>query len=367
MMGFLLYIISLVVINCESEIVLDYVYDYSLPYTEMTYIKDNFTVKNLLNTYLPYSILDNYFFDKIKEKIDTNKTILHFENDYDSALFIMNISFNKIELYNISVYQSNFISFIPDIGISLSHKFEDDSYSIIHMLYNQHMISKRQFAFVPFQYRKKGQLYIGHMDINNYSNEGYFNVDDKYSTWGSSITGMTINGNEIEMNEYSFIHSGFEDMISSNLIFNYMREEFIEEIENEICTIAINVGEESCIICKEYVDRNDSIFIIEIGNMTITFTFEDLFKKSMHQWKSKFISNPYKQYKNHTLLGSSFIQMFDVVLFDYDNSQVRFYSNTIKIEMNIRSNNVRIVKMLIGFTSILLVINILILLMKKIK
>ena len=53
MMGFLLYIISLVVINCESEIVLDYVNDYSLPYTEMTYIKDNFTVKNLLNTYLP--------------------------------------------------------------------------------------------------------------------------------------------------------------------------------------------------------------------------------------------------------------------------------------------------------------------------
>ena len=220
MMGFLLYIISLVVINCESEIVLDYVNDYSLPYTEMTYIKDNFTVKNLLNTYLPYSILDNYFFDKIKKQIDTNKTILHFENDYESSLFIMNLSFNKIDIYNTSVYQSNFISFIPDLGISLSYKFEDESYSIVHQLYNQHKISKRQFAFIPFQYRKKGQLYIGNMNINNYTNEGYFNVDDKYSTWGSNITGMTINGNKREVNEYCFIHSGFEEMISSNLIFS---------------------------------------------------------------------------------------------------------------------------------------------------
>ena len=366
MMGFLLYIISLVVINCESEIVLDYVYDYSLPYTEMTYIKDNFTVKNLLNTYLPYSILDNYFFDKIKKQIDTNKTILHFENDYESSLFIMNLSFNKIDIYNTSVYQSNFISFIPDLGISLSYKFEDESYSIVHQLYNQHKISKRQFAFIPFQYRKKGQLYIGNMNINNYTNEGYFNVDDKYSTWGSNITGMTINGNKREVNEYCFIHSGFEEMISSNLIFNYMKEEFKEEIDNEICSITTNVGEESCIICKEYVDRNDSIFIIEIGNMTITLTFEDLFKQSMHEWKSKFISNPYKQYNNHTLLGSIFIQMFDVVLFDYDSNQVRLFSNKIKIEMNIRSNNVHIVKMLICLTCIMLVINSLLLVMKRI-
>lgn len=357
MMGFLLYIISLVVINCDSEIVLDYVYDYSLPHTEMIYTKDNFTVKNLLNTYLPYSILDNYFFDKIREKIDTNKTILHFENDYDSALFTMNITFNKIELYNISVYQSNFISFIPDLGISLSYKFEDESYSIVHLLYNQHKISRKQFAFIPNQFRKKGQLYLGDMNINNYTYEGYFNVDDQYTTWGTNITGMTINGKKIEMNEYSFIHSGFEDMISSNMLFNYMREEFKEEIENEICSTSINVGEESCIICKEYVERNDSMFIFEIGNMTITFTFEDLFKKSMHEWKSKFISNPYKQYKNHTLLGSIFMQMFDVVQFDYETNQVRLYSNTIKIEMNIRSNNVRIVKMIIVINIIMLIIN----------
>ena len=145
-----------------------------------------------------------------------------------------------------------------------------------------------------------------------------------------------------------------------------MKEEFKEEIDNEICSITTNVGEENCIICKEYVDRNDSIFIIEIGNMTITLTFEDLFKQSMHEWKSKFISNPYKQYNNHTLLGSIFIQMFDVVLFDYDSNQVRLFSNKIKIEMNIRSNNVHIVKMLICLTCIMLVINSLLLVLKRI-
>ena len=64
-------------------------------------------------------------------------------------------------------------------------------------------------------------------------------------------------------------------------------------------------------------------------NIQVEFTIKDLFNYP----NSKIVSNSDKPFHkfNGVFLGIDFIRMMNYTIFDYENTQVSFYSDTIKI------------------------------------
>lgn len=327
---------------------------------------DNIILKTGFNTFVPFSL---FKVGKLNLTTPIIKTeTVHLNNQYKSSLYSFNFKIEETEVKDFKIYftesHGNNRADHADDGIGLAYKFDDESFSYIHYLYNNKMIEHLQFTFEHYDESRKGIIHFGGIPNKSYLRmpyQGVLKVNDKFGTWNTKLTGVQFGQDFYRFNNYAIIHSAFYDIFWSNALNDLMINTiFKKEIEREEC-FKRDYFEYSFVQCE-----NSTLPIFEkdikfkFGNMITTVKIKQLFRYQSGHWESIINANPYMLYDDAVIMGVRFFQLFNFSVFDYENKEMRFYSDTTEIEMNdtMPSMNAGMNKILCVFLMIICLSNI---------
>lgn len=290
------------------------------------------------NTYIQYPLFKASF--KLDSEIIENKTLL-LNNPYESSLYSLDVYIQGTTIEKMNFYLTektgNGRADMADNGIGLAYKFENESYSFIHKLYNDHLIDHLQYTFEHYDTFRNGTIHFGGIPNDKYKYlpyQGYANIPKGSKSWKMKLTGVGFDGQRYEFNKDAVIHSAFYDIFWSNELNNLMVKIFQKEIEQGFC------------INREYYEyrfvqcENDTRPIFDkkikfqFKELTITLKIRDLFRVSSNEWQSIINDNRYELYDNSVIIGVRFLNLFNYSVFDYEKQQLRFYSDHTVIEMD---------------------------------
>lgn len=327
--------------------------------------KENIHFYTLFNTYLNYSYLDGYFYFRtlFEENIIKKLTIIFTKDQIPSYEYQTNIRIQNDTISNYKLYISEHSPHsLKHVGIGVAYKFNDESYSLVHLLYNSHIIEKREFAFGFEMDSYYGKTYIGGIpdeEKNKYKIRGYCNVDDNHHTWGFTFHEIRYEGKAYSIEKYAYINNDMEYMIISQQVFEILKEVLKDEIRKADCTI-----EETNLVkwikCRYLNEVFNGSIQIKIDNMILTISLKKMFKRynMINVWESKCVI--IKEYtSNDIILGDSFLQLFNYTLFDYDNKKISFYTEQQIIKMNDMNSllhKLLLINSVIGLSSIIMLI-----------
>lgn len=253
--------------------------------------------------------------------------------EYESKL---ELSESKLQL-NIPV---NIIDNIDDdkkyveSKIGLSYKYDDERFSLVHSLKQEHIISHLSFSFnrVFSSTSSKPQMYFGGIPQtvkNKYKYKASFKVNESHKEWGINLINVRI-GNEsfnIDYNNtfYSYLNTK-DSIIKAPLSFmKFLNESIFNELYKQRK-------------CSYRYGRTHSIdcFMREIDTFpTITFHFEgyffsfniySLFNVIERGEFGLFLiqSNEYNDYQ--WVFGNMLFENY-LTEFDYETNLITFYSS----------------------------------------
>ena len=296
-----------------------------------------------VNTFLPYSIINK---DKISfispYYVHHNYLVQFYSKEIVSEYLtcITTKAFESTHYYLYISFQAN--SFNPDRGLAFGFRIHDIDYFIVKQLYNKHSIDKKQFSFNNKD-KGKGTLYIGGIPEENLTKmafKGYCQVNSTLSPWGCMLSRVIANKASMYYNTYAIFHSGFSGKIYSNKIFFLLVNTILkEEILNHICYTDTLMDYRIGVYCSEELQErkvfNETI-IFEFVNLIIDYPFSSFltWSESIYKWNIEIWNNPYNYYINYQVIfGFNFFSSFNYSHFDYDNSQIEFFSNVFSIRM----------------------------------
>ena len=309
-------------------------FDFFLIYPERYYPSNAFA-----NTYLTKTSFVRYNIEEIlpveiKEKLKT-VNYLEFKSSFELYDKTKIIDFSYI-IYPSRGRQSK-------EGIGLAFKFEDEKFSFVHHLYNQKIIDQKVFGFTYNKEVDNGTLFFGSNSEVNYTQfkyKGEIKVNEKYTSWGSNITGIVYNNTVYPFNSYAILNTDFFGVIFSHDFFDFMIETFFKDkIDERVCTLKqMNTGCDYLVCNLEKMDISKESIKLIYGDISIKLPLSLLFTQKQRGFVSSFYSNPFREYKNTVILGMEFISLFEFTVFDYDNKAIFLYSNSIemfKLDSNI--------------------------------
>lgn len=213
-------------------------------------------------------------------------------------------------------------------GLSLALRYQDTSFSIVHLFHQKKLINKLSYSFEPKGYFG-GNIHFGSIPndiLPNYHSYGHCRVDKQYNSWGCKVKKIIIGNEQIEIKAYGIFNGGYPDVAFPAGIF----KEFVRIIRNYV-------------FCTEYVDIFSSYISCKRENieyLNITFIFDglkanlklgDFFNCSHLRCTSRIISD--KLYKTQFVFGALFLYQY-LSIYDYENQMISFYSeknNTFEI------------------------------------
>ena len=327
--------------------------------------KENIHFYTLFNTFLNFSFLDGYFYFRtlLEENIIKKLTIIFNKEQIPSYEYKTDIRIQNDTISNYTLYISESSPHsLRHVGIGVGYKFNDESYSLVHLLFKNNITEKRQFAFGFENDCYYGKTYIGGIpdeEKDKYKIRGYCNVDDNHHTWGFTLHEIRFQDKIYTLEKYTYINNDIEYMIISQEIFDILREVLKEEISKAFCTI-----EETNLVrwikCKYLNEVFNGIIQMNIDNMIVTIALKKMFRRynMINVWESQCVVIKEGNEKD-IILGANFLQLFNYTLFDYDNKKVSFYSeqNIIKMKnMNQMSCLIFLINNILGFSSIIMLI-----------
>ena len=344
-------------------------YDINLPTPSVSYPNEKYSTTLPLNTFLSCNILWRTFQPKmITEKI-TNKLEIFIERTYKCEEYMTDIILNNLQINNLSFYIPNGLTWVRESGLALGYHIKDESFSIVHNLFFNKKIEKLQFAFYNLFNKDKGALYIGGIPSDKHKElpyKGIVRVNETLPTWGFKLKNIKYNNSVYQMNIPCIIHSAIDDVFISNDIFQFMvNSVFKEEIEKHVCeSNFLWIYHQNYLVCKSVIKGGNRIKF-DFESFSIDLAINDLFNQLHH---SKFISNTKpNEFLNFSgaILGIGFLNLFNYTLFDYENKQIEFYSDTTAIKVN--DNNQTLSFYIILSTISITTVNIAFLLINKFK
>ena len=333
---FLFIFISYSFVQSEKIITLEYYEVISgRPNPKLRLNNEHFNLPITFNTFLPYS----FFGDEFKYVIEEHKgesLLLTHEFQYQAYKYYTSITIDSITLPHFNMYISDdYISLFADEGLSLSYKYLNDSFSIVHSLYNNYNIDKIQFCLEHNENKGIGKLYFGGVPNNTHLSlpyKGKVNINSKQDKWSFTLENVSYKDKTFEKKMNAVIHSGVYAMMFSDKIFHFITDEiFKDKILDKTCSIKPNKDDGDTLLCDsiDITQSTDNIITFSFDTMTIHLTYKDLFENK----KLLIRTNPFSQYSSYELiLGVKFLTMFKYSLFDYEANQVSFYSDVIHIE-----------------------------------
>lgn len=238
------------------------------------------------------------------------------------------IELNNLNLYIVNKAKSKLTT--PGI-IGLSYKFRDEKYSFIHNLKKDNYIKKLSFAFDKIENDKKiGNLYFGGIpnDVIQNKYKVSIDVDDKNITWGAKLDKIEYKMNDIvyeyHNNYYAYLNT-IQDRIfvPTDFFIFFNKTLFGEFYKSGLCQLT-DLSKTKYINCKEDIYDIFPNISFYLGGTKIQLSSQQLFGKLNQRNTYCIIQN--NIYDNATwLLGNFFFDQF-LTEFDYENSQIHFYS-----------------------------------------
>ena len=250
------------------------------------------------------------------------------------------------------------------IGNFALSKSIDPAYSIIHYLYNQHLITKRVFMLENYVNQNAGLLYIGDYVSHEIFNNALFSYVPTSSTsqWSVMLSYIHL-GNIYDSYKYDEktkrVHLDFysnnyytvnqpvffsynDDMSYVPLkFFNFLIDTYFKDfMVKDICKTIIYDDDIEGIICKREIKSKATKinFIIKDFSLRMSHLLFDVNNiNDDSEYKFKFIFAAKKE-EDVFIFGSTFLGEF-IISFDYDNNQIGFFSSTSKDLIIIHSNS----------------------------
>ena len=297
------------------------------------------------NTFNHYSVFINRYVTKIPENIVSDqKYPFTFEENFIGYKYKTDFQMDGCLVKGYTSYVLNDIDYFSDnVGISLAYHFEDESFSIVHLMYKHKHIEHLSFAFQDFG--PYAMTHLGGIPTKDYLNktyQGIFPIDESLHTWGFTLNKIIFKDKEYEINMPTMIHTGLRGSFFSNGLFEFMKNTLLkEEFEKESCKIGDGRFKGKAIFCNEESRKIEFVF----GKTKLVLdTQKDLFTNS------HFCDNPYPYYNFTGLfLGIFLLKKYEYSVFDYEKKQVELYSDTMVIEM---VNNKRVIQNLLCYLSL---------------
>ena len=302
-----------------------------------------------INTFITESFFDIFFNDLNESNII--KTIED-DSDYKTIYFLYQttILINNTTLPNYLFYESHSSRWTRYTGLALGYHVTDESFSLVHSLYNNKQIDKKKFAFYNMKNKDNGTLFIGGLPNNQYKSLKYHSivkVKESLPTWGFSLNSIKYNNTLYPMTIPCIIQTGISNIFISNDIYQFMAEIVMkQEIESNRCEVKETqfLGESSLqkyIYCFEGSNVLNQSIEFTFENMKLELTIRDLYK--FNKFPLVYSNGEPKLFHNFdgVILGANFLNLFHYTVFDYDNKQLEFYSDTTKITEILHSNKLR--------------------------
>ena len=360
-----LYVILIIIslVRNENIFSFDYKTNGGLIALEFNYF--NYNRSGLfINTAFPFSIINKNYYDAIGSKRMFDLSMWLVEKEYAYTLIESNFTVGQVHLENYKYFiQSNEKKHLSDI-LSLSYRHDEESLSLVHLLYKERQIAKRQFAFEGM----KNKLYIGGVPENRHKAmpyKGRCKIKDNVYEWTCSIKRFSYGDIVLDMNEEVIFYSSIDDAIYSNQLFDFMTNRvFKTQIEKHHCIIKSLEGDIKFLHCLGLVFHNKlNNITMTLGDMTLSIPTEILFGYYGGQ-DSLFNNNPFPDYQNKTIIGMSLLSKFNYIVFDYDNKDVEFYSDIYPI-VQAEGEGTEMVKMIYICVMVVEMIGVILLLIKQ--
>lgn len=309
-------------------------YNGKIPYPELTFPKEKYRTTFNLNTYLSFSLIQissNYLLSSsLKDSIN-----IQLDDEYRSNSYLIDISLtNEITIPNISVYVTLDLGWTRDKGIALGYHYKNETYSIVHQLYNNKIIEHLQFSFHNIRSYLQGNFYIGGIPNNSHLSfpyKGIIKVREDLPTWGINLNGIKYKNKKYEMSVPCIVSSGMYGIISSDNFYDIMKEKVLKGRGCVELTSSTQKYSQYFLYCVE-INKEEEIEMV-LGNNVFKLRIEELFNNENH---SLFYSNSKNQpilHFNGSIIGVEFLNKFNYSIFDYENHQIEFYSDYLKISL----------------------------------
>ena len=286
--------------NCTIDITSDQNIIY-LPKKKFKEISKNQEIKNYITQdkttikYIPYNI-NNFIIDGNGYSRDQKVSIKNL-NSY------LTIQKNKNQINT----------------LALSHYINPNN-SIVHQLYNNHIISKRQFNIL-YSFPNEGTLSFGKegsfmRDMKNFIRECKA-VEQKY--WGCHLSGF-FNGNySIKINRDAIFDNVQKYIIVPLEFFEYLKKNIFEEyLKQKKCKIYENYFLQKIICDKEIKENFEIMHFIFDDNVDLRLYSKDLFDEQ----NSVIII--YEKQNIEFIFGISFLSNYNII-YNYDEDKIKFF------------------------------------------
>lgn len=296
-----------------------------------------------INTFLHFTHIGPMLYDS--EHSTSGKYISHDPVSIEDKIYIPELYKDYViigedNIANITNYM--FYVFSPNThdwnnGFAFAYKM-NESFSMVHQLYNSNQINKRSFAFLPYENEenmKKGTLYFGDVPqdkLNKYKQRGYCKVNENNVPWGCQLSSITLKGVKFDVNEYTIFNTCQFNTILSNKLFELLYENVFKDwIDKKTC-YRIDVKTRSSMKClEEIINQLGNITLTFESGLSISFDLASLFVCDEFLCESLYLSD--NTNKENFEFGGAFIKMFNASVFNYEDKSISLYSNTIRIEM----------------------------------
>ena len=285
-----------------------------------------------------YISISNYGI-KIKAQTFSTETTINSKKKKNKMLPNFKFYYTKEKCQDDGVW-SNIHSNTRQLSVGLGLGVKDEKYSLVHSLFKEGIISKKCFSF---DHNNKGSIQINFGAISNENIDKY-----KYSTnivipssknkWGFTINSITIERKKYNINKYAYINSGLNSFIRSKHIYNLFNEYFTQNsFFKDIC-IETNNKIIKCLL-NETIDKNVTFSLGSGIEFTISLNY--LFKTQKIRGMLDIIYPDKEQNEPEESihLGKSFLQLFNLIMFDFDSRKISFKSNLIEFSTPSISNS----------------------------
>lgn len=242
---------------------------------------------------------------------------------------------NNIFLNNFLFYIVNETEYLPmwDEGLAFGYCFNDTSFSFIHMLYKEQLISHKKFGFVvnDTSKGKKASIFLGSIPFDRLSGFQYklsLDVKHKQIEWNVFMKKININKNVLHLNKIVIINTAQFYKILNNEIFDWFcNVTLYPYLQNKKC-------ERFDEIKRSYVKCYDRKITNELGRVTFFFDNRRLINVDLSLFFTCFGNLCFSSIggdntKQGTFeIGYNFLKIFNATEFDYETEMICLYSDT---------------------------------------
>ena len=252
----------------------------------------------------------------------------------------------------------------PFVGcLGLSHVIEREEYSLIHQLKRKNQINENAFGFI--NHNNEYKFYLGSIppQYNTFTNKGECQVNPISTNWMCLY-------NEIIFNDLHFVpsvtflvvfNSGQHEIFVTKELWQFIMNVFESFIKKKLCN-HIQIDNCNVIQCKKGIDKKLKEFVLMIGEFVYRIPSYKLFKV-INSDGSVELNLKYKEdYSTSLTLGTSFLSLYNVVSFSYDEGTAKFLTNDRNMIMTVdkwnvlKEKNYYVIKIIYNFISLGLIV-----------